>query len=203
VFSRLPPGPALAYVAGALAPGSDVLDLGCGAGRLGGALASLGHRVVAVDRSPEMLARVEGCETVLADVIGLDLGRRFAGVVLASYLVNNVEAGGEFLATGRRHVTDTGIVIAQRYDPVWARGGELGSARVGDVLVSVVELSATGDRLRAEVVYELDGRRWRQPFEARILDDHDFEELAASADLGLDRWLDDLRTWACLVPVRS
>ena len=57
VFDRLPPGRAPEYVAAATPPGGHILDLGCGAGRLSRALAAAGYRVVAVDVSPEMLAR--------------------------------------------------------------------------------------------------------------------------------------------------
>ncbi|GAA1593089.1 hypothetical protein GCM10009804_56950 [Kribbella hippodromi] len=43
---------------GAIDPGSTVLELGCGTGRITRALAALGHHVVAVDESPDMIARV-------------------------------------------------------------------------------------------------------------------------------------------------
>ena len=52
------------------------------------ALQALGHPVVAVDQSPEMLAHVHGATTVCTDIEALALGRRFAGVLLASHLVN-------------------------------------------------------------------------------------------------------------------
>ena len=201
VFRRLPPEPAVDHVTAGLAPGVDVLDLGCGAGRLAHALAARGHRVVAVDQSPEMLACVEGCETVRADAAALDLGRRFGGVVLASYLVNHPRNGLAFLQTCRRHVTDDGAVVIQRYDPVWARSEGRGSAVVAGVVVSVVTMEVAGERLSATVEYEVDGRRWRQPVEARLLDDGEVEGLAAGAGLALDRWLDDLQTWARLVPL--
>ena len=45
-------------------------------------LIALGHPVVAVDESPEMLAHVGGAETVRARIQDLALGRRF-GVVPA------------------------------------------------------------------------------------------------------------------------
>ncbi|HEY2430232.1 MAG TPA: class I SAM-dependent methyltransferase [Acidimicrobiales bacterium] len=200
VFRRLPPGPAVDYVRAAVAPGADILELGCGAGRLGKSLAAAGHRVVAVDHSPEMLECVEGCETVLADVAGLDLGRRFGGVVLASYLVNDPAGGERFLATCRRHVARSGAVVVQRYDPLWARSGSLGAALVGDVTVEVTGLAAEGERLRLELAYEVGRRRWHQEVEARIVGDDDLDAMAANAGLRVDRWLDDLRTWARLVP---
>ncbi len=42
--------------------GASILELGCGAGRVTHPLVALGHPVVAVDESPEMLAHVRGAE---------------------------------------------------------------------------------------------------------------------------------------------
>ncbi len=39
---------------------SEILELGCGAGRITHELVALGHPVVAVDQSPGMLERVRG-----------------------------------------------------------------------------------------------------------------------------------------------
>ena len=52
-------------------------------------LLALGHPVVAVDNSEEMLALIDGAETVLADIETLDLARRFPVVVLASNFINH------------------------------------------------------------------------------------------------------------------
>ena len=50
-FALLPPGPAPALIAGALGDGAaDVLELGCGAGRLLRPLADAGHRCTGVDQ---------------------------------------------------------------------------------------------------------------------------------------------------------
>ena len=38
-------------------PGRATLDVGCGEGRMGAKLMSLGHRVVGVDSSPRLVAR--------------------------------------------------------------------------------------------------------------------------------------------------
>ncbi|HIV59299.1 MAG TPA: class I SAM-dependent methyltransferase, partial [Candidatus Stackebrandtia faecavium] len=38
-----------------MAPGSDVLDAGCGPGRVGGQLHDRGHGVVGVDVDPELI----------------------------------------------------------------------------------------------------------------------------------------------------
>jgi len=48
----------------AVPPGASILELGAGAGRVTHPLVALGHPVVAVDESAEMLARIRGAETV-------------------------------------------------------------------------------------------------------------------------------------------
>src|SRR5579859_7120113 len=68
--------------------GASILELGSGAGRVTHPLIALGHPVVAVDESPEMLAHVRGAETVCAQIQDLALGRRFDVVLLASHLIS-------------------------------------------------------------------------------------------------------------------
>ncbi len=90
VYLALPAEPELGHVRSVLSPGSAVLDLGCGVGRLSNPLAADGHEVVAVDESAEMLAHVIGPEAVLADLWHLDLGRRFDVVLATSHLSRSV-----------------------------------------------------------------------------------------------------------------
>ena len=106
LYARLAAGDEPAIGHGAIPAGAAVLDLGCGAGRVTHALLDLGHPVVAVDNSPEMLEHVRGAEKVLADIRALDLDRRFPCVLLASNLVNCVDAATRdaMLACCRRHV---------------------------------------------------------------------------------------------------
>ena len=199
VFERLPAEPAAGYVRRALPPGAEVLELGCGAGRITRALLAAGHRVVAVDQSPAMLARVPaGAERILADATTVDLGRRFDGVVLGSYLVNHPALGRRFLATAAGHLAPGGTVVVQRYDPWWARSATTGEAVVGPVTVRVTRLVPATTTFEATVVYEIGGRRWDQMIEAAILEDADFDALAADAGLARAAWLDEHRTWAAL-----
>lgn len=71
----------------ALVPdGAPVLDLGCGAGEpIGSYLIEHGHPVTGVDASAPMLAiardRLPAAEWIEAEMRGLDLGRRFGGIV--------------------------------------------------------------------------------------------------------------------------
>ena len=84
----LPPMGEPGTVHAAVPAGAEILELGAGAGRVTQPLLELGHPVVAVDESAEMLARIRGAETVLARIQELRLGRRFDVVLLASFLVN-------------------------------------------------------------------------------------------------------------------
>jgi SAM-dependent methyltransferase len=66
-----------------LARGSRVLDAGCGQGRLGGHLASVGHDVIGVDVDPVLIAeagrRYPGARWLVGDLAELDLPA--AGIV--------------------------------------------------------------------------------------------------------------------------
>jgi SAM-dependent methyltransferase len=202
VFARLPAQPAAGYVLAALPDGCDVLELGCGAGRLTRALTDAGHNVVAVDESAAMLDRVAaGAERVLADAAGLDLGRSFPAVLLASYLVNDPDRGAAFLAVAARHLAPGGRVVVQRYDPAWVARAEPGEATVGPVTIAVTRLvPGPGRRFEATVAYSVDGHRWEQEIAAAVLDDEALEALAADAGLTIAAWLDEHRTWAVLTP---
>jgi SAM-dependent methyltransferase len=65
----------------AMAPrGARILDAGCGPGRVGGYLASVGHRVVGVDVDPALIAAAEqdhpGPRWLVGDLAELDLPAR-------------------------------------------------------------------------------------------------------------------------------
>jgi trans-aconitate methyltransferase len=66
--------------------GIPILSLGCGAGEpVERSLIEAGHPLTGVDFSPEMLAiarrRFPACEWIEADMRGLQIGRRFGGIV--------------------------------------------------------------------------------------------------------------------------
>lgn len=103
VYRRLPEQGEAALVHEAVAAGTTVLDPGAGVGRIAHPLLDLGHPVVAVDFSADMLAHVRRAQTVCASIADLRLDRRFGAVLLASHLINGPD-GDRLLATAARHL---------------------------------------------------------------------------------------------------
>ena len=193
LYALLPAGREPGIVHAAIPAGASILELGAGAGRLTHPLLALGHPVVAVDDSPEMLAHVRGGETVLGRIETLRLGRRFDAVLLASHLVNTDDdrQRRQFLLACRRHVRGGGAVLLQRHDPAWFDTAAPSRRTEAGVTFELGDLSRPGPGLlSATVAYQVGERRWTQRFTARRLDD---AELAATG-LAVDAWLDD-RTW--------
>lgn len=190
----------------AIPPGTEILELGAGAGRMTHRFGELGHPVTAVDSSREMLARIRGATTVEADIAGLDLGRTFGCVLLASQLVNvddDLERAG-FLATCARHVAPDGVVIIQRYAPAWADDPRPSDTVTDGLRIRLVEPRRDGERLHATVEYELDGQRWTHgPFTSRILTDEELVARLLVAGLRFERWLDERRSWMLARPAED
>ena len=197
LYARLAAGDEPRIIHGAVAAGAMLLELGCGAGRITHALLELGHAVVAVDNSPEMLEHVRGAETVLSDIETLDMGRTFAGVVLASNLLNCVDAAtrGAMLASCARHVAEDGVVLIQRLAPDRALTIEEGAWTRGQARFHLTSLVRRGKIFAATMMYELDGKRWLHSFEAEILSDTDLDQALEAAGLRRLAFVDDARAW--------
>lgn len=203
LYARLVPMGEPEIIHGAVPPYSEILELGCGAGRITHRLLELGHRVVAVDESPEMLAHVRRAEKIRGDIATLNLGRGFDAVVLASNLVNTeeVERRRAFLATCRRHVSDEGVVLIERIDPQlhgWVEGS---SAMRGGMQIVLRDVEVEGRVVSAAVEYRVDDGSWEHRFTARLLDDRELERALRAAHLGLQAFLDRQRRWLSAVPV--
>ena len=183
-------------------PGASILELGAGAGRVTHPLVALGHPVVAVDESAEMLARIRGAETVRARIQELDLGRRFDAVLLASFLVNTAERDvrRRFLQASRRHLGEGGCVLLQRHPPAWFEEAAEGEGVAGGVSHRLRDLRRPAPGLLAATVeYRAGDRTWTQWFTAERLDD----ALAAAlgeAGLDLDAYLTGDGSWVRAVP---
>lgn len=105
-----------------VAPGSRILDAGCGTGRIGGELAARGHFVVGVDVDPTLIASARadhpGPTWLVGDLCELDLvaagqGEPFAAAVMAGNVMNFVAPSTErrVLARVGSHVRVDGIVV--------------------------------------------------------------------------------------------
>jgi SAM-dependent methyltransferase len=198
LYALLPPAGEAELVVAAAAPGAEVLELGCGAGRVTHELVARGFRVVAVDNSREMLARVHGAETVLGDIETLELGRRFDCVLLASNLVNDAHRSDAFLAACRRHVQPDGVVVIERLDPEW-QAHEGTSVRDG-VEMTLRDLERDGAVVSGAIDYRAGERMWTHTWTMRILDDDALEAVLAAAGLVKRRFLDGRRSWVEAVP---
>ena len=195
LYARLPDLGEGDVVASVLRAGASVLELGCGTGRITRQLVRLGYRVTAVDESPEMLTHVREAETVQAQIEGLDLGRRFDAVLLASNLVTaEPEQRRAFLETSRRHAD---LVLVEGLPLGWMP--EDGERTLGDV-VSRLRVDRIEEGVaHGEMEYEAGGETWRHAFAMRVFaDDAELDGALAEAGLRLERRLDP--RWFVAVP---
>jgi SAM-dependent methyltransferase len=196
-FALLPPGPAPDIIDGAIGPGSTILDLGSGAGRLAHPLMARGHTVCCVDQSAAMLAHVHGAEAILADIEDLDLGRTFDAVLLSSNLINTpyVDQRAAFLETCARHIALGGCVLVQRLDPELVPEAIDAESTADGVTYSLAAVEHVGDLFVATVGFTIGDEHWVHRYRGEVLDDHAVEVALAKAGLAVDGYLDGQRTW--------
>ncbi len=140
MYLALPAGDDPMIIHDASPSGASILELGSGPGRLTRVLIALGHELVAVDDSPEMLAHVTGAETVCGDLFDIELHRRFDVVLAASHLVNHPDPQkrASLLGVCKRHLNPNGCVLVQRYAPGWPQERQsTGSAGPVDMTFTV------------------------------------------------------------------
>lgn len=105
-----------------LAPGSRILDAGCGPGRVGAELFGRGHRVVGVDVDEQLIAAARadhpGPRWLVGDLSELDLAGQgeaepFDAAVVAGNVLTFVAPGTEAAAVARvaAHVRPDGVVV--------------------------------------------------------------------------------------------
>ena len=181
-----------------VADGAAILELGCGTGRMTRGLLKLGHPITAVDHDAEMLSHVpESAEAVLSDIETLNLATTYPVVLLASNLINSPDrtVRSKLLATCRRHVSNDGVVMLQRYQPElqgWEPGGWVDR---GPVAVRISRFERRGDRFSASIEYRHAERTWVHHFRAAILDDKTLRAELADVHLRFERALDPEGTW--------
>jgi SAM-dependent methyltransferase len=203
-YALLPPGDDPGIIQAAIPGGASILELGCGTGRVTSALAGLGHPIVAIDESAEMLARVRGADTVQAVIQDLRLGRRFDVVLLASHLINVPDdvIRRALLRTCAEHVTPHGCVIIQQHPPAWfASAGPSQRTSADGITFRLRDVTRPGPGLvAATVVYEVGSRIWTQSFTARQLGDEFLRACLREAGLALDAYVTDDHAWLRAVP---
>lgn len=197
MYTLLPARGEPEIVHGVVRTGGTILDLGSGTGRVADPLVELGHPVVAVDESAEMLSHVRRAETVRSTIDRLDLDRRFDGVLLASHLVNEPadETILAILSTAARHLAPGGVVVIEWHPPEWFDVATDGEGTVGAVRVGLRDVWRDGDLLHAVATYAADDRRWEQSFTARQRSEVQLESALAAVGLTFDRWLSDDHRW--------
>ena len=212
VYARLPPTGEPDLVHEKVAGGASVLDLGAGVGRIADPLTDMGHRVVAVDDSRDMLDRVRSATTVHCSIEDLRLSDRFDAIVLASYLINTPDAGQRvaFLTTARRHLAPGGAILVQWHPPEWFDSLVPGRAYPGgaryvpgrprahseEQLVTTLEVEDISNGvLRAVVTYDLDDQRWTHGWQAQRLTVERLGSELQTNDLRFDQFLTHDRTW--------
>jgi len=204
LYSLLPPMGEPGIIHAAIPAAAGILELGAGAGRVTHPLVGLGHPVVAVDESAEMLAWVRGAETVRAEIQNLRLRRRFDVVLLASFLVNVPDRAlrGRFLTACRDHVRDRGCVLVQRHSPGWFDKVAEGERVTGGIVFRLRDLRRPGPGLVAVTAeYQVGERVWTQTFTAERLDNQALEAALAEAGLAVDAYLTSDGSWVRAVPV--
>lgn len=201
LYARLPAMGEPEIVHAAVAAGAGILDLGCGTGRIGTPLAALGHRVVGVDESPEMLAQCREMETVRSGIEELELGERFGGVLMASHLVNTPgPQRAALLRTVARHLAPGGTAVVQRFPPGWVESVTDSEHDDGTMRSWLKVLDRPGPgRVHARVGYAIGASVWEQEFTTEELGDAELRASLAAAGLRLDRLLTEDGEWFAAV----
>jgi SAM-dependent methyltransferase len=203
LYAQLPAGREPALIHAAVPGGASILDLGCGAGRIAHPLVDLGHRVVAVDESADMLARVRVAQTRHARIESLDLHEHFDVVLLASHLVNVPDDHVllSFLTTCARHVNSDGCVLIERHPVSWFDDVVPYEKQVDDVTYLLYDVARPGpDIISATVEYRISECRWTHSFTTRRLDDARLATALAAVGLEVDAVLTDDGSWLRLKP---
>jgi SAM-dependent methyltransferase len=192
---------------GATSEYASILELGAGTGRITRPLVAFGHRVVAVDESPDMLEHIKVAEAVCSPIENLSLGRRFDAVVLASFLIEipDDDLMRAFLRTCRNHVREAGCVILERHEPGWHDTVEPGE--VVDDLGRIIrwrDVSRPAEGLLAMTVeYEEENGIWTHSFMTRRIDDDRLKSELGAAGLVVDEFLTPDRRWVRAVPAKE
>ncbi len=170
--------------------GGPVLEIGCGTGRVAGALAAAGFDVVGVDRSAPMLRLADERRAALppdvaarltfvpGDMTTLDLGRRFPLIVAPSRVFQFALTTAEqraALQAFRAHLAPEGRLVLDLFDPSleYVVPGAIFPPRSGELVHP-----KTGNR----VEWEIAGRE-PDPIRQLVISDWSAREIGPSGDV--------------------
>jgi SAM-dependent methyltransferase len=183
--------------------GAQVLELGCGAGRLTRRLLEWGARVTAVDNSPDMLSAVpEGASRVLSDIESLELDERFEVALLASCLINHPapEVRSALVRAARRHLRHDARLLLERHDRAWLRSVQPGPLNaIGEIEMSAEAVHRTADIVEMTLRYEVPGSVWRHWFAVAPLSKAEVEGLLSQSGFGCFGWSGKQDRWVSAV----
>lgn len=203
LYARLPAFGEPEIVHGAVPAGASVLDLGCGTGRILRPLAALGHPVLGVDESPEMLAHCDGLAAVRASIDELRLDRRFDAVLMASNLVNNPDEQQRigWLAVAARHLADrSSQVLIQQHPPGWFDNLRAGSSTRAGITYGLRDIEREGPLVAATAEYRIGDDVWTHSFTTSQVTEDQLTASLRAAGLRFDRWLTDDHGWLAARP---
>ncbi|ORB45352.1 class I SAM-dependent methyltransferase [Mycobacterium persicum] len=167
IYRRMPSLGEIERIRSLLAPSSSVLELGAGTGRIADALAALGHRVTAVDDSPEMLAHIRRARVIQARIEDVRLAEKFDAVLLVSNLINYPDAQlrRSMLATVAHHLAPTGQAIIEWVPPSMLASRQQGWTKTlafDGAEATLTIHSNAGGIVTGEFTLTADGQRWHQ-----------------------------------------
>lgn len=121
-------------------PGRRTLDLGCGEGRLGRLLQSLGHRVVGIDTSATMVRLAAGHETpelcLLADAAGIPFADGAFDLVVAYMTLHDIDEMPQAVAEIARVLEPGGRLCMAIVHPLNSAGDFLDSGATAPFVIS-------------------------------------------------------------------
>lgn len=199
VYRRVSATAEIERLTGLLEPGSSVLDLGAGVGRLADPLGELGHQVVAVDDSADMLAHVRFARTVQARIEELRLAEKFDAVMLASSLVNypGTEFRRSLLVTVAHHLKPAGKAIIQWRSPEWFGKWPPGTYQRtdGQTLQTMTIHENDGDSVYGAFTLEDGDQKLTQSFKCHRVSSDELRSLLEDVGLRLDTADPDSSEW--------
>jgi SAM-dependent methyltransferase len=164
-------GPLVHEIVGGL-PVGDALDAACGTGRYASHLVGLGHRVIGVDSSPEMLEvagrRVPSADLRVGDLHALPVDDSSVDLVVCGLALAHVPSPGPVLVEVARVLRPGGsLVLSDAHHELVFRGSVVKALGPGGEpgLVATYR-HTTGDVLRAALAAGLEVRRCEEPVRA-------------------------------------